>query len=209
MRSSAHDERLWKYARQYPLRRGECAKSAVEPVRLPDRRPANIQADGSIAPRANQRRDAVSGEQVGVADPLRKGGGVTNGSIADWGPPGQAPTAIVVIERLVHCIGFGHLVVQFHGSSLRPLRSLSAIYREFALALDLVEPIDSRFRVANGYYTKTLYVKTRVITFLHLLGITRTVEMVADSRSDGTRFRRPRVFTLRFDMLAESSSREN
>ena len=83
LRSSVHDEVLWKYARQHPLRPGECAKSAVEPMRLPDRRPGNIPADGSMAPRANQRRNALLGEQVGVVDPLRKGGGLTDGSIAD------------------------------------------------------------------------------------------------------------------------------
>jgi hypothetical protein len=45
----------------------------LEPMHLPDPRPGNIPANGSMAPGANQRRNALPGEQVGVVDPLRKG----------------------------------------------------------------------------------------------------------------------------------------
>jgi len=51
------------------------ANPPVEPLSLSVRWPQDVSPDGSLASGANQSRDALSGDEVGVLDPVRQSGG--------------------------------------------------------------------------------------------------------------------------------------
>src|SRR5215472_12745841 len=64
------------------IRSGAGAESALEPMLLPDRRPADVPSHEGLAAGAHHSGNAVAGDSLGVVDPVRAGGGFAEGRIA-------------------------------------------------------------------------------------------------------------------------------
>ena len=61
----------------------EVPNPPVESLRLPERRTANVSSRGCVAARgAEQSGVALSGDEVGLTDSVREGGGPVEGSVA-------------------------------------------------------------------------------------------------------------------------------
>src|SRR5580693_7591078 len=55
----------------------------MEPMRLPDGESPNVPSNEDLAQRANQPRNAISGDEVGILDPVCKSDGFAEGSVAN------------------------------------------------------------------------------------------------------------------------------
>ena len=54
----------------------------MEPMRLPDGGSPDVPSNEDLVQRANQPRNAISGDEVGILDPVCKSDGFAEGSVA-------------------------------------------------------------------------------------------------------------------------------
>lgn len=82
MRSAAQQQRLWEYGSEDRIRSGRRAESALGKVHLPSRWSEDVPAADNVAQRTHQSGDAISGDEVGLVDPLCESGRSDEGSAA-------------------------------------------------------------------------------------------------------------------------------